>query len=124
MIDCIEFADAAFCEGPSLQECPSGIEVPETEQCNSMLGNDLTALGAVPDEVDGSCEEDGSCDDSCTPPARDDCTQELVTEPAPLPIQELPATGLDPFHGLIVALALVAGGGRLIQLFKITRKDH
>lgn len=66
---------------------------------------------------EGSCELDGSCDDSCTPPARADClidpepveeTTAEVVETAPPPT-ELPATGSE-YLLLPLGLGLVAGG--------------
>lgn len=94
-LDCEAHEEAPFCAGPSLRPCPNGTEVPETEECGTTWLNDTSALG-VPDDEMYSCEETGECDDSCSPPARDDClledTTTETTEPPPLP-EELPATG-------------------------------
>lgn len=61
--------------------------------------------------TEASCELDGSCDDSCTPPARGDCTLETPTETTtevatePPSLAELPATG-----GEVVVLGSLALG--------------
>lgn len=71
-----------------------------------------------------SCEEDGSCDDSCTPPARDDCTVESVPTEAETtqsdvqvsdsteqPIMEtLPYTGIEPIWGWGLGLIIIGTG--------------
>lgn len=64
---------------------------------------------AVPDEemYDLSCEELGTCDDSCSPPARGDCLAE-TSEPAP-PAETLPHTGGDPLLGLTALASVVVG---------------
>lgn len=114
---CEGYEAAPFCEGESVRECPGGIEVAENAACP---GNAELADGALgsPDPVDvASCEEDGSCDDSCTAPARGDCTLGETTAevvvPEPGQIAELPATGPDQIVSLalMAAMALTAGIG-------------
>lgn len=119
MIDCIEYADAPFCAGESLKECPQGTEVPETVSCGTDgLGGNVDALG-VPDDEFYSCEETGECDDSCSPPAREDCTlptAEVAVPPTPVE-EQLPQTGItDPGLLFATALALVVAGLRLRRL--------
>lgn len=105
------YVDAPFCAGPSLRECPGAGEVPETEPCP---GNGAVVGVVIPDEVDiVSCEEDGTCDDSCTPPARGDCTLPGEVTTAPPPAAELPATG--PADLLAPGLALVLIGTALLR---------
>lgn len=139
---CVGYEGAPFCEGESLKSCGWNIEVPENEdcppieqnrpdqcwnglyvrdldECPPLPGNAKLADGALgsPDPVD-SCETDGSCDDSCTPPARGDCTIAQTAEPAP---PELPVTGLnDPVPLSALALALFVLGTLAI---KITRRN-
>lgn len=74
-------------------------------------------MNAVPDEemYEFSCEELGTCDDSCSPPARDDC---LVTEETetPTPVGRLPETGItDPTLLLAAGMAAVIAGARLLR---------
>lgn len=108
MIDCTEYADAPFCAGESLKECPQGTEVPETAECGTDgLGGNVDALG-VPDDEMYSCEETGECDDSCSPPERDDCLLAEETEPAP-PVEQLPQTGGEASIALVAALFITIG---------------
>ncbi len=66
----------------------------------------------VPDDELYGCEELGTCDDSCSPPARGDCLIEFEVEsvtPAPPP-GELPATGLDSVVLLLISLMVIVCG--------------
>lgn len=106
------WADSPWCAGPSMAECPSGIEVPETEACGTVWTNDTDALGAPPE---ASCEEDGTCDDSCSPPARGDClTAEVTTPPHDVQLAELPATGAGVEALMLVSAAMIAVGTDLV----------
>lgn len=136
-MDCTEYADAPFCAGPSLKECPNGTEVPETEECGTAWLNDTDALGEppsyrdmqpvptcsgahwttaapfcivyVPDDEMYSCEETGECDDSCSPPARGDCLA-VTEEPPPPPLDTLPETGaMIPTLAIVAGVAIMAG---------------
>lgn len=117
---CEHDPQAPFCAGPSMRECPGAGEVPENTACP---GNDTGALGATP----GSCEEDGSCDDSCTPPARGDChqteigTAHVTTPPHQIELAELPATGVGVDMLLLVGAAAVAAGFDLVYRRRRTR---
>lgn len=106
-----EYADAPFCAGPSLKECADGTEVPEDQACVVFEHEQETR--------EGSCELDGTCDDSCTPPARDDCLVTETAEPAPPNTGQstLPETGAGADAGLLLAsaLALITIGTRLAR---------
>lgn len=125
---CEGYEDAPFCAGESLQECPDGTEVAENTTCTTTTlpdcwTNEEGCVGPAtnqtydsPDPVDvSSCEEDGTCDDSCTAPARGDCTlgQEVTVVPDEPVLAELPATGPDQIVSLalMAAMALTAGIG-------------
>lgn len=110
---------APFCAGPSLRECDDGTEVAEDQPCPTAAvvtpdcwGDDDGCVGPA-DEQTYSCEDDGTCDDSCSTPARGDCTAE-TGQPAPPPA-ELPATGTPADLALAAAMALAAGAAVLAR---------
>lgn len=105
-----EYADAPFCFGPSLRACPDGSEVPETAACPENLVGPAT-------EQTYSCEDDGSCDDSCTAPARADCTLEnTVATTQEVPLDVLPATGItDAGIMVLFGVLMVAIGVFLLK---------
>ena len=78
-----------------------------------------TEFRPVPDDEMYSCEELGTCDDSCSPPARDDCHADAavpVTAEPPAAVAELPVTGLDAVSTLaLLAGACLAAGAALLR---------
>lgn len=161
--DCDLYPDTSWCSGPSMKECPQGVEVPETEDCNSYSNTDCedwerSARGYCPgepghqEEIDGlyddthSCEQDGTCDDSCSPPARDDCLEgefdwlecQDDSEPdehnmCPVPdferalpltksVDELPRTGISEDWLVILALVSTTAGIAILGVTRSTKR--
>lgn len=96
-----EYADAPFCAGPSLRECPGGLEVAEDAACPGNFDLAGGAIGAIP----GTCEYDNTCDDG--EGALDGAPVALTAEP---PVPELAATGLPASHLAYLAMVLIVAG--------------
>lgn len=143
---CSDHPDASFCSGDSVKECQGGYTVPEDEDCPLAINqtqlpgcwqDEFGCVGPALDqsyphdptwrcEVLGdcesspvSCEDDGTCDDSCSPPARDDC--EL-----PPPPQDTTTTTQEQLPQTGISLNLLLGGltSLAIGMFLLRRTAH